>query len=179
MSDGVKIKNIHHYNDKKDDILLLLQEMLDVAILLVNQGDYERGVEFLEKYIQWMKRQNVDPIQLVPVMEILANVYREVHGDLKKAVKIMQQVRPKKQELLQRWKKQQAEIAKLRDVIGKTLSSNRTKHLQQQKQAQLLTKIAKCDQELLRLQRDSSSMEKFLQKQAQRQKYVQQLQKLR
>jgi hypothetical protein len=175
----LKIKNMHQYNHKKDDIVILLEEMIEVAhLLLATHG----SVEFLEKCVQWMKKQDVPSKKIVKVMKIVASVYRELYGDLKNAVRIMQQVdviqgTSNNKKILQQWKRHEMEIAKWREQLGKKLSRNPTKHrLQKQGQAQLLEKIVKCDQELLALQTHGSSSMK---KQAQRQEYVKQLLTLR
>ena len=178
----LKIKNMHQYQHKEEDIVTLLEEMIEVAHLLLNtQGN----VEFLEKCVQWMKKQNVPSKKIVEAMKIVASVYRELYGDLKKAVRIMQQVHAiqgtsKNKQILQQWKKQEMESAKWGEQLGKKLSRDRTKQRpQKQGQAQLVKKIVKCDQQVLALQTDgSSSMDKFL-KQAQRQEYVKQLLTLR
>jgi hypothetical protein len=85
----LKIKNMHQYTHKEDDIVILLEEMLEVAHHLLNtQG----SVKFLEKCVQWIKKQNVSSKKIVEAMKMVASVYRELYGDLKNAVRIMQQV---------------------------------------------------------------------------------------
>ena len=68
----LKIKNMHQYTHKEDDIVLLLEEMLEVAHhFLKTQG----SVKLLEKCVQWMKKQNVSSKKIVEAMKMAASVY--------------------------------------------------------------------------------------------------------